>query len=147
MAAKHGHARRGAQTAEYWTWTSMLHRCTSKRAQKWADYGGRGITVCPEWSSFDRFLADMGRRPPGLTLERRDNDLGYSPGNCVWATRTEQQRNRRVRVDNSSGVAGIDRRNGLWRVRINGKFLANCATLAEAATVRSNAQAKLWGTP
>jgi hypothetical protein len=87
----------------------MLNRCTNARAQYFADYGGRGIGVCERWrESFDNFLADMGRRPTGRhTLDRRDNDKGYSPDNCRWATRAEQARNRRTTQLNAELVREV----------------------------------------
>ena len=79
-------------------WRMMVHRCTEPSYEKYKDYGGRGITVCPEWLDFTRFLADMGDRPAGHSLERRNNDLGYCKDNCYWATAKEQARNRRSTV-------------------------------------------------
>jgi hypothetical protein len=65
----------------------------------WADYGGRGISVCERWSEFDNFLADMGRRPsPEHTIDRKDNNGNYEPGNCQWATRLAQGGNKRNNV-------------------------------------------------
>jgi hypothetical protein len=84
-------------TPEYRAWSAMLKRCYSPSTQYFEHYGGRGITACDEWrSDFSRFLADMGERPPGTTLDRKDNDKGYCKENCRWATRQEQGRNRRT---------------------------------------------------
>jgi len=77
----------------------MKARCDDPSNAGFADYGARGIAVCPEWSSdFATFLADMGERPAGMTIDRTDNDKGYEPGNCRWATAVEQNRNRRGAV-------------------------------------------------
>lgn len=92
MNYKHG----GRHSELYNTWCGMKARCLNEKTKAYANYGGRGITVCREWiESFDQFRRDMGDRPAGLTLERVDNSKGYEPGNCVWATRSEQSRNRR----------------------------------------------------
>lgn len=79
----------------YLTWKNMRTRCLDPRSARYRDYGGRGITICPEWDSFETFLRDMGPRPDGTTLDRIDNSKGYSPSNCKWSTPTEQNRNRR----------------------------------------------------
>lgn len=79
----------------YSTWTGMLNRCYAKGADSYPLYGGRGITVCPEWHDFQGFLRDMSPRPsPDHSLDRRKNDVGYSKDNCRWATSKEQANNR-----------------------------------------------------
>lgn len=72
----------------------MKQRCLNQRHKSYQRYGGRGITVCGRWHVFDNFLEDMGERPEGLTLERKDNSKGYSPDNCVWKSPADQARNR-----------------------------------------------------
>lgn len=82
----------------YRTWVSMRSRCSSPYNKAFKNYGGRGIQVCQRWLSFDAFVSDMGDRPNGTSLERINNSAGYTPGNCRWATRDEQSRNRRNNV-------------------------------------------------
>lgn len=90
----HGHCR-GRLSPTYKSWKGMIERTTNPRAVNWQRYGGRGITTCAAWLKFGNFLSDMGERPDGYTLERRDNSLGYSPDNCYWIPSSAQANNRR----------------------------------------------------
>ncbi|QXI63441.1 hypothetical protein CP157_01159 [Paracoccus marcusii] len=128
---RHGASRNGKRTPTYLSWASMRLRCMNPNATGYARYGGAGIGICPEWSGedgFSAFLADMGERPEGKTLDRRDNAKGYSPENCRWADMATQKRNRSVaRLITYSGetktaaewarVVGTHRNNILRRLK------------------------------
>lgn len=90
----------GTRSPEYSSFQGMHSRCENPNDRRYKDYGGRGIRVCERWlHSFENFIADMGKRPsPKHTLERRNNDLGYSPENCIWASQKTQSRNKRTNV-------------------------------------------------
>jgi len=97
-ATKHGHnavATKGGPSPTYISWNIMLGRCTNPNDDHYASYGGRGITVCDRWYDFRNFLADMGERPDGMTLDRRDVNGPYERTNCRWATPLQQSQNRR----------------------------------------------------
>lgn len=91
----HGYASHVHRSVEYRAWVDMRRRCENPDYSKFKNWGGRGIKVCVRWSKFENFLADMGLRPDGHSLERIDNDGDYEPLNCKWAPWSEQLRNRR----------------------------------------------------
>jgi hypothetical protein len=94
---KHGEGY--GQTPEYRAWRSLRGRCLNPRDSHYPDYGGRGITLCKRWHTYTNFLADMGRRPSSAhSIDRKDNNKGYTPRNCRWATLTQQNRNTRRSV-------------------------------------------------
>lgn len=105
---KHGASRgKGPNAGTYKSWCEMKFRCYNSTAASYARYGGRGIRVSRRWlRSFSNFLSDMGTRPNGMTLERKNTNGHYTPGNCVWATQREQQNNRtnnhRINIDGQS---------------------------------------------
>ncbi len=91
----HGCTKNRKPTSEYQTWGGFRNRCYNPNNPAYKDYGARGISVCARWDRFENFLEDMGKRPKGLALDRRDNDGDYSPDNCRWATVLVNNRNRR----------------------------------------------------
>lgn len=101
---------------EYSTWRGMKQRCSNPKSHGYKYYGGRGISVCERWLSFQNFLDDMGERPENMTLDRIDVNGNYEPGNCRWATWVEQADNRR-QASNCVDI-GLEKQGDKWRCRI-----------------------------
>ena len=94
MRARHGHTVGYRDSPTYRTWRCMRERCSLPSHEQYQHYGARGIRVCERWQTFDLFVADLGSRPLGTTLDRINRDGNYEPGNCRWATPEVQQNNR-----------------------------------------------------
>lgn len=109
---KHGYAKAGVYSPTYGSWAAMVARCTNPNHDAYPYYGGSGIKVCQRWLDFSNFIADLGEKPEGYSIERRDVKLGYEPGNCYWATLIEQARNKRTNTILT--VDGISRTIAEW---------------------------------
>lgn len=121
---------RVSQTKEYYVWNGMKQRCSNPKHISFPHYGGRGIKVCERWmKSFSAFMSDMGPRPAGATIERENNDGPYAPWNCKWASREQQQSNKRPRREklgsrrlyctNATGFKGVSRKSGKFVAQLN----------------------------
>lgn len=154
VAGSHSKTHGMANTPEYGAWKNALSRCHDPKNRNYENYGGRGITVCPEWNQpalhgFLKFYEDMGDCE-GLTLERVDVNKGYSKENCVWADTFTQGYNTRQHKTNSSGKTGVsENKDGTWQAYINFKGerfpLGEYKTFDEAKSAREAAEIKYYG--
>lgn len=110
------------ESPTYESWIAMRSRCSATTGRRAVDYTLRGITCCDRWASYLAFLSDMGERPAGTTLDRIDNDKGYTPGNCRWATRSQQTANRRTPDRVRRDRAAVARLYGIGVADINDKI-------------------------
>ena len=131
----------------YPTWNALVQRCTNPKNKKYKNYGGRGITVCEEWLDVRNFIAWCKMTHPNIedvSLDRIDNDKGYSPENCTWSDKTTQAINQRMQKNNTSGYVGIywHKRGKKWRasISVNNKLihLGLFPTVQEAVLARDN---------
>lgn len=152
--SSHGHTRTNGGknlTPIYAAWLAMRQRCSNPRNPKYSDYGGRGIRVCDRWNVFENFLADMGERPEGMTLDRINNDGNYEPGNCRWADRLTQQGNTRWarNVEYNGKTQTIlqwSKETGIHSTLI-GWRLSHGWTVAQALTTKPKRGNRLHGLP
>lgn len=131
----------------YSTWVKMVHRCSNSNYTRYKDYGGRGITVCEEWLDVRNFVVWAEATHPnieGLSLDRIDNDKGYSPENCRWADASTQNINQRIKKSNTSGFVGVDFRPNenkyVARITVLGVrvYIGYYETIEEAVLARDN---------
>ena len=140
---RHGLAARGNLHSLYPTWRTIKARCRNKNYKHWKDYGGRGIDVCDRWfNSFASFLEDMGEKPSKKhQVERKNNNLGYNKENCIWATGSENCRNRRNTIfikhdGQTKTIMDWSDHTGISRSCISGRLLAGW-TIKDALTIPS----------
>lgn len=148
----HGDRSKGVATSRYSSWANMIQRCSNTKIAAYAEYGGRGITVCEQWlASYEKFAEDMGDCPEGCSLDRIDVNGNYNKENCRWATDSEQAFNIRKRVANRSGRTGVcwHKSSGKWIAQISYRrehiYLGIYDSFEEAVKVREAAELKYFG--
>jgi len=144
-STKHGFAPSGRQPPTYHSWLGMKARCTNPKHKSYPDYGGRGIKVCERWMAFENFYADMGEKPARTSLERANNEGNYEPGNCYWASPTQQANN--MRSNRVIAFRGVSRNLGEWAatLRISKTTLAERLSkwpIARALSVKNTPPSK-----
>jgi len=146
LKAKHGKIG----TSEYQSWESMRQRCNNKNHVSYERYGGAGISVCPEWDDFSIFLNDLGSKPcESYTIDRIDCAKGYEPGNCRWASKSEQNINRKPYSKGMVKEKGVYERKGKYQVFLTRnkaqRYLGTFPTIEEAVKVRKIAAEGIIG--
>ncbi len=138
-------------TPTYKSWNNMMMRCYNPKRINYREYGGSGITVCDKWHTFQGFFEDMGVRPDGTSLNRKEGSLIYSKETCEWATYSEQSFDQKRRSTNISGRTGVSFQTATskWKAEISkdGKtyFLGYFTSFEEAVKVREDAEIKHFG--
>ena len=140
----HGETKKNSN--EYSAWSGIKTRCYNDNLPQYKDYGGRGITVCDRWlDSYEYFLSDMGRKPSSChSIERKDNNKGYSPDNCRWATRKEQQNN--MRTNRVLALCGVSMTVAEWAVIMGGKAGALYTRLSAGWSIERTLGTPIRGT-
>lgn len=146
--------RRYLHTPEHYSYRSMKQRCLNQNAREYPQYGGRGIKICDRWlddNGFENFLEDLGKRPAGTTLDRKDVNGDYDPTNCRWSNWNIQNHNQRTRSTNKSGFRGVslEKRSNKWIATIWQnyvmQFLGLHETPEQAALAYDCAAIQLYG--
>lgn len=142
---KHG----GWKNSSYNSWRAMMRRCNNPKDKDYKRYGGRGISVYPDWHEYKNFVADMGEPSGSQTLDRIDPNGNYEPGNVRWDSPTVQARNVSVRKTTISGYTGVHLRQGKWYAEITVKtkkyYSKACNTIEDAAAARKELERIHWG--
>ena len=144
------HGMTGTKT--FAIWQAMVQRCTNSNSKGYKYYGKRGITVNKKWFKFEGFLEDMGEKPEGLTLDRKNNEKGYYKENCRWVSMFVQSHNKRVQKRSVTGITGVtvDKETQKYKayIRVRGKafHLGYFVDLQDAKIARKEAELKHWKT-